>query len=81
MVTLTPTEMLAEIKVAKKLSEVRLARLLDVSQPTVNRILNGQEGCSSKVLLAIQRAYADIDEISGESPSPAASEPTTPAAA
>ena len=75
MATRTPTEMLAEIKAETQLSEIGLAKRLDISQPTVNRILRGQEGCSSKVLLAIQRVYAEVVAGKGESSVAAPAEP------
>lgn len=56
----TPSDLLIEIKSRTQLSEVALAALLGISQPTVNRILKNQPGCSSKSLMAIQRAHADL---------------------
>lgn len=55
-----PREMLTAIKVATGLSEVAIAKKLHVSQPTVNRILKTQGGCSSATLLAIQGLYAEV---------------------
>lgn len=55
----TPTDLLAEIKAATSLGEIGLAKRLGVSQPTVNRILNGA-GCNSKALLAIQQLHAEV---------------------
>ncbi|WP_321878452.1 helix-turn-helix domain-containing protein [Paraburkholderia bannensis] len=55
-----PREMLTAIKAKTGLSEVALARKLHVSQPTVNRILKSQDGCSSATLLAIQGLYAEV---------------------
>lgn len=55
-----PREMLTAIKAMTGLSEVGIARKLSVSQPTVNRILKTQEGCSSATLLAIQGLYAEV---------------------
>lgn len=55
-----PTELLAEIKQITKEGEIALSKRLGVSQPTVNRILRGQPGCSSKALLAIQRLHAEV---------------------
>jgi len=52
--------MLVEIKAETRLSEIALAKRLGISQPTINRILRGQEGCSSKALLAIQRAHSEV---------------------
>lgn len=56
----TPSELLAEIKLATKEGEIALAKRLGISQPTVNRLLNGQVDCSSKTLRAIQRVHAEI---------------------
>ncbi|MBU9403777.1 helix-turn-helix transcriptional regulator [Burkholderia multivorans] len=55
-----PSELLAEIKQATKEGEIALAKRLGISQPTVNRLLNGQADCSSKTLRAIQRVHAEI---------------------
>lgn len=55
-----PREMLTAIKAVTGLSEVALAKKLCVSQPTVNRILKSQDGCSSATLLAIQGLYAQV---------------------
>jgi plasmid maintenance system antidote protein VapI len=56
----TPRSMLTEIKAHTGLSEVALAKELNVSQPTVNRVLNSQDGCSSTTLMAILRLYGDL---------------------
>lgn len=56
----TPRELLTEIKAATKLSEIGLSKRIGVSQPTINRILNGQDECSSKTLRAIERVYAEV---------------------
>lgn len=56
----TPSELLVEIKQVTHEAETALAKRLGISQPTVNRILRGQSNCSSKVLLAIQRAHAEV---------------------
>lgn len=58
--TPTPRDLLVAVKAHTELSEVALANLLGISQPTVNRILKDQPGCSSKSLMAIQRAHADM---------------------
>lgn len=60
MTSLTPTEMLVEIKGVMKEGETALAKRLGCSQPTVNRILRGQSDCSSKVLLSIMRVHAEV---------------------
>lgn len=54
MNTSTPTQLLSEIKSMTRLSEVALAARLEISQPTVNRILRGTTECKSSTLLAIQ---------------------------
>lgn len=51
---------LAEIKAHTGLSEVALAQRLGVSQPTVNRILNGQVDCKGSTLVAIDHLYAEV---------------------
>lgn len=56
----TPTELLSEIKQATQESEIALSKRIGISQPTINRILRGQPGCSSKALLAIQRVHAEV---------------------
>lgn len=61
MDTRTPSELLTEIKANTKLGEIALSKLLGISQPTVNRILNGKN-CSSTALLAIQRVHAEMDK-------------------
>jgi len=60
MDSLTPGAMLSEIKVFTGMSEVALAKELKVSQPTVNRLLNGQDGCSSSTLMSIIRMHGDM---------------------
>lgn len=53
-----PSTLLREIQQATGWSQTRLALELKTSQPTVNRILNGQAKCLSDTLLAI----ADLHE-------------------
>lgn len=60
MDALTPRSMLTEIKTFTGLSEVALAKEMKVSQPTVNRVLNSQDGCSSATLLAILRLHGEL---------------------
>lgn len=48
-----PSTLLREIKQATGWSQTRLALELTTSQPTVNRILNGQAKCFSDTLVAI----------------------------
>lgn len=67
----SPSELLVEIKQTTKEGEIALAKKLGLSQPTVNRILRGQSGCSSKALLAIQRLHAEVMRSSSEQPQPA----------
>jgi predicted transcriptional regulator len=45
--------LLAEIKDATGWSEVKIAEVIGTSQPTVNRILNGQDDCKGSTLRAI----------------------------
>jgi transcriptional regulator with XRE-family HTH domain len=44
---------LQEIQTRTGWSQTRLAREIGTSQPTVNRILNGQKDCTGKTLRAI----------------------------
>ncbi|CAB3730636.1 hypothetical protein [Paraburkholderia rhynchosiae] len=53
MNTLTPSQLLAEIKALTKLGEKAIGDRIGCSQPTVNRILNGQSDCKSSTLMAI----------------------------
>jgi len=50
--------MLQEIKAKTGWSEPRLAQEIGVSQPTVNRILNGQIDCKVKTLRAIEGLHS-----------------------
>ena len=45
--------LLQEIKAETGWSEPSIATEIGVSQPTVNRILNGQEDCKGKTVLSI----------------------------
>ena len=49
--------MLREIKDATGWSEPRIAQELGTSQPTVNRILNGQGDCKGRTLRAITELH------------------------
>ncbi len=60
MDTLTPTQLLADIKAKTKLSEIAIAERLGTSQPTVNRILRGKSECKSGTLLAIQKWHGEL---------------------
>ncbi|GJG92868.1 helix-turn-helix transcriptional regulator [Cupriavidus pauculus] len=51
---------LAELKAHTGMSEVALSRRLQISQPTVNRILNGQGDCKGSTLVAIDRMHAEV---------------------
>ena len=51
---------LAELKAHTGMSEVALSRRLQISQPTVNRILNGQGDCKGSTLVAIDRMYVEV---------------------
>lgn len=62
MDTRTPAELLTEIKAVTKLGEIALAKRLDVSQATVNRILNGKTNCSSTAMMAILRLHAEVTQ-------------------
>jgi predicted transcriptional regulator len=53
-------EMLVEIKAATGLGEIAIAKRLDISQPTVNRILNKQVDCKGTTLMAILRLHEEI---------------------
>ncbi|WP_207000681.1 hypothetical protein [Trinickia mobilis] len=60
MNTLTPTQLLIEIKALTKLGEIAIAERLRISQPTVNRILNGKSECKAGTLMAIQQWHAEL---------------------
>ena len=49
--------LLQELKAEKSWSEHRLAQEIGTSQPTVNRILNGQRECKGSTLRAIQQLH------------------------
>lgn len=52
-----PSTLLREIQQATGWSQTRLAVELRTSQPTVNRILNGQPKCLSDTLAAIDELH------------------------
>lgn len=52
--------LLKEIKDSTKWSEPRIAEEVGVSQPTINRILNGQIECKGSTLLAIQALHKSV---------------------
>lgn len=56
----TATELLKQIRTATKMSQNALAKRLQVSQPTVNRILKGQPDCKGATLNAIVALHAEI---------------------
>lgn len=51
--------LLGEIKAATNWSESQLAAELGTSQPTVNRILNGQAECMGSTFLAITSLHKE----------------------
>lgn len=53
-------EMLVEIKAATGLGEIALAKRLEISQPTVNRILNKQVDCKGTTLIKILRLHEEV---------------------
>ena len=52
--------LLREVKSATDWSEPRIAAELGTSQPTVNRILNGQRDCKGATLLAIVDLHGKV---------------------
>lgn len=54
------SEMLLEVRAATKFTQKELALGLSVSQPTVNRILNGQADCKGTTLHAIIALYRRV---------------------
>jgi transcriptional regulator with XRE-family HTH domain len=52
--------MLREIKAAKGCGQPTLARELDTSQPTVNRILKGQTECRSGLYSRISALHSEV---------------------
>lgn len=54
------TTLLKEIKDATQWSEPRIAQEIGTSQPTVNRILNGQGDCKGRTLRAITDLHASV---------------------
>jgi transcriptional regulator with XRE-family HTH domain len=58
MDTQTPQSHLREIKAATGWSEPRIAKELGISQPTVNRLVNGQAECKASTW----RALCDLRE-------------------
>jgi ribosome-binding protein aMBF1 (putative translation factor) len=52
-----PSTLLRELKQATGWSETRLAAEIKTSQPTVNRILNGQARCISTTLTSIEKLH------------------------
>jgi transcriptional regulator with XRE-family HTH domain len=51
---------LREVRTETGWSEPRIASELGISQPTVNRILNGQDDCKAKTFRAIQILYKKV---------------------
>ncbi len=58
----TAAELLATIKTNTGLCEVAIAHRLNISQPTVNRILRGKSDCKGSTLIAIQAWWAEIHQ-------------------
>jgi transcriptional regulator with XRE-family HTH domain len=56
----TISTLLREIKEASHWSEPRIASEIGTSQPTVNRILNGQVECKGRTLRAITALHATV---------------------
>src|SRR5450830_742898 len=54
------TSLLREIKTRSRMSEKQIAARLGVSQPTVNRMLRGQDRCLSTTLIGIQNLHREI---------------------
>lgn len=73
--------LLREIKDATQWSEPKIAVEIGTSQPTVNRILNGQEDCKGSTLRAINDLHrsvcADVGTNAPSSPLPASTTLTT----
>lgn len=74
MVAMNPdiSLILAEIKARTKWSEVRIANEVGTSQPTINRLLNGQQECRVRTWHAIVELGKRVIE------DPAAAEPSSP---
>lgn len=62
MNTLTPSQLLADIKAKTKLGEKAIGDRIGCSQPTVNRILNGQSDCKSSTLIELQKWHAELQQ-------------------
>jgi transcriptional regulator with XRE-family HTH domain len=56
------TALLQFVRAATRWSEPRIAKKLGVSQPTVNRILNGQSDCKGSTLQAIRKLHQQISQ-------------------
>jgi hypothetical protein len=67
--------LLQEIKAATSWSEPRMAAELSISQPTVNRILNGQQECKLATLRAIEAVHARTCAGRRKDDAPAAARP------
>lgn len=52
--------LLQEIKAKTGWSQTRIAEELGATQPTVSRILKGQEDCEGKTLRAIEALYKRV---------------------
>ncbi|MBR8401958.1 winged helix-turn-helix transcriptional regulator [Burkholderia cenocepacia] len=56
----TASALLSDIKTQRGLSEVAIARRLNISQPTVNRILREKSDCKSSTFVAIQAWWKEL---------------------
>lgn len=52
--------LLREVKEATGWTEPQIAEEIGTSQPTVNRILNGQDECKNKTLRAIEALHSRV---------------------
>ncbi|GGC65588.1 helix-turn-helix domain-containing protein [Undibacterium terreum] len=53
-------QLIADIKAATGLSEAQIAKRLGISQPTVNRIVNGQGDCKTSTWMAITVLHQQV---------------------
>ncbi|WP_076907725.1 helix-turn-helix domain-containing protein [Burkholderia pseudomallei] len=56
----TASALLGDIRIRRGLTEVAIARRLNVSQSTVSRILRGKSDCKSSTLVAIQAWWQEL---------------------
>lgn len=62
--------LLREVKEVTGWSEPRIAEEIGTSQPTVNRILNGQDECKTRTLRAIEALHSRVVMQSQPEPAP-----------